>query len=200
MYEVLENIGLSRNESKTYLALLELGFTPAGTIAKKARIDRTNIYDSLEKLKTKGLVGFVSKAGTRHYEAAKPKFLKNMIRDKEKQLSNILPQLELSESLKEKRNRTNVYEGIQALRNLICELSEYNEKIIVIGNKDLFLEKTKYFISHFKADFVYKITDSKATIIICSEEVLLISWEKEPVIIQIVNENISVSLLGSFFN
>ena len=53
MYEVLEQIGLSRNESKAYLALLELGSTSAGRVAKKTRLDRANIYDSLEKLKLK---------------------------------------------------------------------------------------------------------------------------------------------------
>ena len=91
MYEVLEEIGLSRNESKAYLALLELGSTSAGCIAKKTRLDRANIYDSLEKLKLKGLASHVKIEGVRHYQATGHEALRNSLNEKAMLLESIMP-------------------------------------------------------------------------------------------------------------
>ena len=48
---ILMDLGLSKNESKIYLSLLEQGISTATQVAEKSGIHRVNVYDSLNKLK-----------------------------------------------------------------------------------------------------------------------------------------------------
>ena len=51
--QLLESLGLSKNEAKTYLALLKLGSVPAGPLIKDLGMHRAAVYnllDLLEKL------------------------------------------------------------------------------------------------------------------------------------------------------
>ena len=70
--ELLEAIGLTKSEIKVYLALLELGSSTTGPIVEKSGASSSKIYEILEKLIQKGLVGHVIKAGKKHFEAAPP--------------------------------------------------------------------------------------------------------------------------------
>jgi len=56
MLTQLKHIGLSNNEAKVYLAMLELGPSPVLDIAAKAAINRPTTYVQIELLKKKGLV------------------------------------------------------------------------------------------------------------------------------------------------
>ena len=73
----LESLGLTKNEVKTYLALLELGSVPAGPLIKKLGMHRAAVYNLLDILIEKGLVHFVSKANRKNFEALKPEKLLN---------------------------------------------------------------------------------------------------------------------------
>lgn len=53
--KIFENIGFDQKESKTYLALLELGQGTATKISKQAQLKRAIIYHVLERLKKKGV-------------------------------------------------------------------------------------------------------------------------------------------------
>ena len=51
--ETLTKIGLSKQESAIYLVLLKLNLATVRDISKESGLHRTNIYDTLEKLKEK---------------------------------------------------------------------------------------------------------------------------------------------------
>ena len=70
--EQLERLGLNRNEAKIYLALLDLGEAQAGQISKKAQINRTTTYDSVERLIQRGLVTYVIKANKKVFQPVHP--------------------------------------------------------------------------------------------------------------------------------
>jgi len=44
MEQILEKIGLTKNEVKIYLKLLELGLTTSGAIIKKTGIHNSKVY------------------------------------------------------------------------------------------------------------------------------------------------------------
>jgi sugar-specific transcriptional regulator TrmB len=67
--KILEELGLSKNETKVYLALLELGLSSLKDITSKSGVHRTNVYDSLKRLVKKGLVSHVTKDNKTAYEA-----------------------------------------------------------------------------------------------------------------------------------
>ena len=68
MEKNLMRLGLTENEAKVYLALLEIGSTSAGEIIKKTKLHRNIVYDNLEKLIEKGLVSFVLIKNIKHFE------------------------------------------------------------------------------------------------------------------------------------
>lgn len=53
---LLSKIGLTKNEIKFYLVILETGKSPVSYIARKSNTNRVNAYGIVEKLKTKGLI------------------------------------------------------------------------------------------------------------------------------------------------
>jgi len=69
----LNEIGLTENESKIYLALIDLGPSLAGQISRKTGLHRRTVYDSIEMLIKKGLVGYI-KNNNRKLKLEKHKF------------------------------------------------------------------------------------------------------------------------------
>ena len=51
--KILEDIGLTKGEIKAYLALLKLGQSSTGPIAKEANVSRSKLYVILDKLSKK---------------------------------------------------------------------------------------------------------------------------------------------------
>ncbi|MBW2988094.1 hypothetical protein DRJ48_02920 [Candidatus Woesearchaeota archaeon] len=131
--KVLEELGLSQNESKVYLTLLELGSTTAGEIAKKSKVHRTNVYDALEGLMKRGLASYIIKDRTKYFEASPPEDLLRYLQDKEERLKEILPKLNLIRELSEKKSQAHVYEGLKAFINLNYGWLRYREPILVFG-------------------------------------------------------------------
>jgi HTH-type transcriptional regulator, sugar sensing transcriptional regulator len=117
----LKDAGLTDGEIKTYLALLEIGTSTVGPILKKSGITRSIIYRILEKLIIKGLVSYITKEKTKHYQAAQPDKLLDYIDTKEKQLQQnktkiekMIPQLILKQKMA-KKSEASMYEGFKGL-------------------------------------------------------------------------------------
>ncbi|MFH1175055.1 MAG: helix-turn-helix domain-containing protein [archaeon] len=89
----LENIGLTAFESKVYVALVELGSASASQIIQKTGLHRAVVYDLLERLIEKGLVGHVIKTRKKFFEASDPRRLMEIVKEKEQGISVLMPQL-----------------------------------------------------------------------------------------------------------
>lgn len=75
MENVLENLGLSANETAVLYSLLELGQSNVSQIAKSAGVNRTTAYDVLESLSQKGFVSNVGDKSKKTYIAEPPEAL-----------------------------------------------------------------------------------------------------------------------------
>ena len=84
--KLLEDIGLTHGETKVYLALLRLGATKTGLLAKEAGVSSSKVYKILDRLIKKGLVGHVLKGKIKHFKALEPKRIIEYMEEKEKQL------------------------------------------------------------------------------------------------------------------
>lgn len=129
---VLMDLGLSQNESKIYLALLNHGAANPTVIAELSRIHRVNVYDSLARLKERGLVSEITHAGKRQFQAAQPEALKNIIREKEIKLDKILPELQMAGRLATSQQHVQIYEGYDFIRNLFLHFLEVKEDILAL--------------------------------------------------------------------
>ena len=130
--KTLREIGLTDSEIKVYFALLELESSTVGKIIEKSKISDSEIYSILEKLKEKGLVGFVIKNNVKHFQASDPKNLIRLLEDREKQIleqkaelqKNVIPLIEQKRKLAEEKQECVVYEsyeGVKAAFNLILD-------------------------------------------------------------------------------
>ena len=66
--KILEEVGLTPNESKVYLSLIELGSSSATQIIQKTGLHRAVVYDLLERLIEKGLVGHAIKGRKKFFD------------------------------------------------------------------------------------------------------------------------------------
>lgn len=138
--ERLEKLGLSPNESKVYLALLEIGSSTADKISQKAGIHRRTVYDNIEKLLNKGLISFVIRANKKYFEATNPNQLKELIKYKkdsiEKQeriLNKMLPDLLLAQELSKDKQEINVYKGKEGIKTILWDILRTGKSNCVIG-------------------------------------------------------------------
>ncbi len=84
---ILEDIGLTRNEIKVYLALLSLGSTTSGPLIKQTGLHTSKVYDSLERLSEKGIVSHYLEDNSKHFKAVDPVRLKDFLAEKKKKIT-----------------------------------------------------------------------------------------------------------------
>jgi sugar-specific transcriptional regulator TrmB len=120
--KILAAIGLTPGEIKTYLALLKLGSSSTGPIAKESQVSRSKLYSILDKLEKKGLVSHVEKKGVTYFQAVEPKKIKDYLQEKEMTLKklerdfeNFLPQLEAFHKEAARVQKVSVYQGLKGL-------------------------------------------------------------------------------------
>ena len=106
MEKQLQQIGLTENETKIFLTLLDLGSSLAGIISRKSGIHRRSVYDAIDRLIEKGLIGYIVKNNRKYFEAVNPSILLNLLKEKEESIKEILPQLESKFNLTKEKQET----------------------------------------------------------------------------------------------
>jgi HTH-type transcriptional regulator, sugar sensing transcriptional regulator len=133
----LREIGLTLREIKVYKALLELGSSSAGGIIKKSGIPNSKIYETLDKLSHKGLVGSVLKENKRYYQANDPQAIIEFLEERKKKIQEeVLPVLKLSKNIAQKEEEATVYEGIRSIKSVYEKMlreTKPHDEILVLG-------------------------------------------------------------------
>ncbi len=139
----LEEIGLTEGEAKVYLTLLETGTSTTGAIVKGSGISASKVYQILDRLAKKGLVGHAKKEGVMHFQAAEPKRILDYLEEKESELLDKkqkiiaeMPQLELKQSIGATKRTAEIFEGKKGVMNLFSNILDdlkREEEYFVIG-------------------------------------------------------------------
>ncbi|MBI2529622.1 MAG: hypothetical protein HYW05_00580 [Candidatus Diapherotrites archaeon] len=127
--ESLEQAGLSKNETKVYVALLPLGSATAGELISKAAIPRSKIYVVLDRLIEKGLASFVAKGKTRYFQASPPYHLKEILEKKEEaikiqkqEIEKIIPKLVEMQKTGYEEQKATLFEGIKGVKAAVTDI------------------------------------------------------------------------------
>ncbi len=160
--EVLEEIGLSKTEAKVYLALLDLGSALAGEITKKSEVNRTNVYDALERLITKGLVSYVIIANRKVFEPVNPDRLKEILKEKEQNLENELQDLQSRFNSPKSKEEAIIFKGKKGIKTIFEDILKERKDLFVYGGQskfaDMFPAYQKYWNKErFKLNLKVKI-------------------------------------------
>lgn len=89
LIEFLELLGLSDDEIKVYIFLLQQGGATILELSKGVHINRTALYRLCERLTEKGYLKKIPELHTTKYEASSVEFLKTKIQTKQRQLSEL---------------------------------------------------------------------------------------------------------------
>ncbi|MBI2662710.1 helix-turn-helix domain-containing protein [Candidatus Woesearchaeota archaeon] len=143
--QVLMSLGLSQNEAKVYVSLIEKGFSSATKIAEASGIHRVNVYDSIARLKERGLASEMIYEGKKGYQASPPAMLKNILMEKEIKLNKIIPELELNNTLNKNEQTVQIYEGYDYIRNMFLHFLELKEDIFAIDAPKFAIDKVGRF-------------------------------------------------------
>jgi len=124
--KTLEELGLSDKEARVYLASLELGPSSVQKISQIAEINRVTTYVILESLVEKGLSSTTQKGKKTLFIAEDPEQLSSLlnkmqeeIKEKEKALEQIMPELNSLLQISGKKPVVRVYEGREGLNSLL---------------------------------------------------------------------------------
>jgi len=126
--KILEEIGLSKNEIKVYLALLKLGKTTSWKLTTETGIQVSALYYCLDNLIKKGLASYSMIANKKHFQAASPEQLIQLVDNRKKQLETILPELRAIQKMEEERIQTNIYEGYKGFKGIYDRLLRVMQK------------------------------------------------------------------------
>jgi sugar-specific transcriptional regulator TrmB len=155
----LESLGFNRNEALVYLELIKMGKASPLELSKRTKIHRSNMYDILEKLFEKGIVDKSIESNKKIFYPVEPKDLLDYLKQKEKQLEEILPEMERIYSYEKDDRVVTISEGINSAKNIISHLIDLKEPIFSIGAipKELFSFK-KFFDEFNRLRIKKKIT------------------------------------------
>lgn len=149
--EKLKSAGLTENESKIYTALLEMGPRPAGTISRRTGLHRRVIYDATDRLIKKGLIGYIIENNKKVFSASNPQRFLEIAKEKEKELTDVLPSLmEVFSSSKEKqREETVFFKGKEGLKSIFEDQLSEKREILIIGASEIAYEGLQYYFHWF---------------------------------------------------
>ncbi|MCK4884213.1 MAG: TrmB family transcriptional regulator [Candidatus Diapherotrites archaeon] len=145
----LEKFGFSPSETKIYLYLLKKENSYANEISSQTGLNRTNVYEALDRLVAKGVVSFITRNKVKQFEAKSIDSLKTLIRDREFELKktreNFLREInELKKSLPTSKEslEASIFTGRKGLKMLF-------EEILEVGKPTCFLASRIEFKSFF---------------------------------------------------
>ncbi|MFH1276665.1 MAG: helix-turn-helix domain-containing protein [Candidatus Woesearchaeota archaeon] len=149
MKEALKQFGLNDNEIKVYKACLELGSSSVTKIAQRANIYRTLTYEVLKSLTEKGLVSSVIKDKKKYFEAASPRKFIQILKEKEKLIKEILPNmLAIQETVKTKPSIT-LYEGKEGIKTVLENVLLEAKELLALTPKKAMLNLMQYYFPNF---------------------------------------------------
>jgi sugar-specific transcriptional regulator TrmB len=152
----LEEAGMTAVEARIYLALLEKGSIKAGEITRHTGIHRRNVYDAVERLVEKGLVSYIKTNNRRYFEAAPPERLLELLREKEDNIMQIMPELQLLGKLADEKKEVVFFRGKQAIKTVFEDQINEAKPIMVFGDAVNVNEIVKYYFPHFDKQRIEK--------------------------------------------
>lgn len=127
--DLLKRVGLSDNEAKIYLALLDSGSASAGAIARLSGMHRSDVYDALERLCRKSFVCSVKDEKIKKYKVTNVNVCLLAFEEKQEQLEEqkkavkqILPELQSVYGLIKENTDVRILRGKLGIKTLYEEI------------------------------------------------------------------------------
>ncbi|MBI2655808.1 hypothetical protein HYX06_05310 [Candidatus Woesearchaeota archaeon] len=137
--ENLSKLGFSPSEIKIYLHLLRNGSSYPNKISAETKINRTNVYEALYRLVSKGVASFIIKNKVKWFEAKSPDSLLTLVKEKEEELkstkSDISKEVKKLKQIKfdEKPLEAGIFVGKKGLRMIFEDILRERKPVSLIA-------------------------------------------------------------------
>ena len=153
--QLFHHLGLTANETKVYITLLDLGTAQAGHVTEKSGVHRRNVYDALSRLMEKGLISFVIVNNKKLFSPVNPKRFLEIIEEKKFELENLkndfgklIPELELRTRLQEKHD-VRFFKGVEGMKTVFEDIIRTGRDYIGYGPGHQLEKILKHYFKHF---------------------------------------------------
>ncbi|MBS3094077.1 hypothetical protein J4474_00270 [Candidatus Pacearchaeota archaeon] len=216
--KTLEDLGFEKREVKIYLTLIKSNSETALEISKATKIDRTTIYDLLNKLMHEGFVSSMKKNNSTYFKAISVTDLLLHFQDKINSLEAVSEKLKELENKEKDEVGCELFIGLEGLKTVFRDLlnSKKNYKVIGIKKKyeeileyfneqgivqinankiseEAIVNKDEKFVKTLKGKYHYleKGLNAEVTMVIYGEIVLFFIWKEPYFAIRIKNQEFS---------
>lgn len=134
MINELTNLGLTPEEAKVYLAILELGGSYASNIARKAKVNRATCYHTLSNLQQKALINSYNKGKVLWFNAENPKKFIDIEKEKLEKAKTLIPQLLSISNVLTFKPKIHFYEGIEGAKTIFEDILTSKKEVLGYTN------------------------------------------------------------------
>jgi len=218
----LQDLGFTEGEAQIYETLLKLGKANVAELAQHTGRHRTHIYDTIEKLKEKGLIAETIIENKKYLLPTNPENILSYLQEKQKQAQQLVNRLKSRQTTPEKI-LVETHQGAQGLKAVLRDILSEKQDYQGYGEGTRFPKLLPEFFDQFrgkaetlklKAKFIFKPgtktptrkhlqikhldTISPATTFIYSNKVAIIIWEPFPTAIKITSSEVAKSYKNYF--
>lgn len=122
LFQNLQRIGLTENQTTVYLALAREGESKAGELIKRTGLHRNIVYTSLDELLTRKLIGSSRVRGVLVFKTLSPTRLLTEIEERGRAAKEAIE--ELSQLMQKNRQEVIIYEGVDEFRRHVLRSYE----------------------------------------------------------------------------
>ena len=140
--ENLSKLGFSPSEIKIYLHLQKKGPNYANKLSAETGINRTKVYEALDRLISKGVVSFIIKNKIKWFESKNPNSIISLLKEKEREHNTLktklireIKQLQRQTSHFNKPLEASLFIGKKGLRVLFDEILETKKPVSLIASE-----------------------------------------------------------------
>lgn len=130
----LTDLGLTPEEAKVYLAVLELGSSFVSAIARRAKVNRSTCYYTLDNLVKKGLVSSYQKGKVLHFTAEEPSRLEKIAEERVQRAKNLIPQLVSLMNTHAFKPKIRFYEGLEGIKAIFEDVLTTKDEVLGYTN------------------------------------------------------------------
>jgi len=154
---ILEKIGLTKNDRKVYLALLELGSATVSSLVKRIGLHRSYVYDILEKLIDFGLVSFTIKNNKKFFNIDNPEKILKVLENKEKEkkenkkeIKKILPKLIAKQEISIEKQEAKIFLGKEGIKSVLENILRTKKDFMGFGAEGKFKDIFKWYFDNWQ--------------------------------------------------
>jgi sugar-specific transcriptional regulator TrmB len=143
----LKELGLTDNEVRIYLLLLEHDMMNPSEISQKLGLHRGYVYDALERMQEKEVVNVILKTNKKYYQATSPQNLIELLKFRLEDFEKAIPDLMKLAALKKEETKVELHRGKRVYRVLLKDIVstlKTNDTVYLVGiDEDVLLQEVE---------------------------------------------------------